>query len=220
MDKKYIALAVGGVIFLVILIIASVLLSMYSSSSSTATTKPAATQAATQAATDAPTDTPTVAPAITTAPAATLAPVTTATQYVNADYPNSDITSIDLTKQQNVTLQSIQTQYPNSVGVVVSVGTGGTPTMWVKSAFGTPVSTNGRATISWTPLPSAPAFATVKALTTNDMTLSYSQQASTCNKSACEAVIDSYLSKGWTYVSSNFGECAGCPVVQYPNKQV
>ena len=39
----------------------------------------------------------------------------------------------------------------------------------------------------------------------------------TCNYSACNGQIQSYINKGWAYTSSNFGECAGCPVVSYPS---
>ena len=42
----------------------------------------------------------------------------------------------------------------------------------------------------------------------------------TCNQAACESVIDSYITKGWTYTSSDFSQCAGCPTVRYPQKLI
>jgi hypothetical protein len=43
-------------------------------------------------------------------------------------------------------------------------------------------------------------------------------QARKCNPDACNRVLDSYNSKNWSYVSSSFGECAGCPVVNDPKR--
>lgn len=40
----------------------------------------------------------------------------------------------------------------------------------------------------------------------------------TCNSSACCAVVKDYLRRGWWYTTANFGECKGCPVVNYPSK--
>ena len=37
-----------------------------------------------------------------------------------------------------------------------------------------------------------------------------------CNMSACQTVMNSYLKKNWAYSSSDFAECANCPVVKYP----
>jgi hypothetical protein len=42
--------------------------------------------------------------------------------------------------------------------------------------------------------------------------------STTCNTAACNGTINDYLSRGWWYVTSDFGTCKGCPVVQYPNK--
>ena len=43
------------------------------------------------------------------------------------------------------------------------------------------------------------------------------QKSNSCNYNACRGIISSYLSKKWSYDSSKFGECVGCPVVKYPN---
>ena len=40
----------------------------------------------------------------------------------------------------------------------------------------------------------------------------------TCDKNACNASIDSYISRNWWYTSTDFGTCKGCPVVSFPNK--
>lgn len=44
------------------------------------------------------------------------------------------------------------------------------------------------------------------------------RDAVSCNKAACNAVIDAYNKKKWSFVSSNFGECKGCPVVATGNR--
>ena len=45
----------------------------------------------------------------------------------------------------------------------------------------------------------------------------YIPPANSCNYNACRSVINGYINNFWAYTSSNFGECAGCPVVSYPN---
>lgn len=41
----------------------------------------------------------------------------------------------------------------------------------------------------------------------------------TCNVTACNSIIDSYIAKSWRYTSSDFtSECGSCPVVTYPNR--
>lgn len=44
------------------------------------------------------------------------------------------------------------------------------------------------------------------------------QRSTGCNTAACSSVINNYLSRNWWYTSANFGECGGCPVVNYPNR--
>lgn len=39
-----------------------------------------------------------------------------------------------------------------------------------------------------------------------------------CDSTACSGVINDYLRRNWWYKSSDFGQCRGCPVVNYPNR--
>lgn len=59
----------------------------------------------------------------------------------------------------------------------------------------------------------APATAS----STPETTTTTVTSAVTCATDACNRIIKDYLAKGWAYTSSDFAECKGCPVVNYPN---
>ena len=47
-------------------------------------------------------------------------------------------------------------------------------------------------------------------------TCQYKTKYDQCNAAACQAAMEDYVSKGWTYGPGSFNVCSDCPDASYP----